>query len=100
MIHILEVLKEFRSRPLCYWLGMSEPFEYEVTNGCVFRKSSGGRRQVLVLREIQHWKKNVSEKTISLYQADCTRVIGDHSNKLGAILERELPERWIVKDPP
>jgi hypothetical protein len=96
---IREILKEFRTRPFSYWFGVSESFTYEIAEGCVYKISASGRRCVFVLRDIQSWKRNIQDKTISLYQADAIRVIGDRSDKLGSILEKELPDRWVVDDP-
>jgi len=91
---IRDILKELRSRPLRYWLGWDEPLEYEVEKGRVFMVSASGRREVLVLGNVERWRK--SEKSVCVYQRDCTRIIGDSSDKLGSILEREIPERWTL----
>jgi hypothetical protein len=91
------MFRELLSRPLRYWLGWDEPFKYEVANGRVFMVSASSRREMFVLSEIQSWKR-IDAKSIAVYQSDCTRIIGDHSNKLGSILEKELPECWIMDD--
>jgi hypothetical protein len=91
---IQEILKGFLSKPLSYWLGWDGPCKYEVENGRIFIVTASSRREMLVLSEIICWKKE--GEALSVRQPDCTRIIGDPSNELGAILEREAPERWMV----
>ena|SRR6266478_6781610 len=93
---IREILSEIRSRPLRYWLGWDEPLMYEVDNGRVVMLSGGSRREILVLGEIKSWRRDGSTKSVCVYLPSCTEVIGDPCDKLGSILEREVPERWVV----
>jgi hypothetical protein len=92
------MLKELLTRLLGYSLGFDKPFTYEIADGCIFQVSASSRRQMFVLNEIQSWRRNAWNKSVSVYQADCTTIIGDSSDQLGSLLEREFPEHWIIQD--
>lgn len=93
-----DLLKDFLTTPLGYWFGASEPFEYEISDGRIFEVSASRRRRLLVLSEIRGWRRNNHDNTISVYEADSALIMWDGSDKLGAILEKELPECWIIED--
>jgi len=89
-----EILKEFRSRPLSYWLGKDEPFIYEVKGDRVFRVSRTNQTEIVVMTEIVRWTKR--SPNLVIYEGKMTDIIGDPEDKLSSVLEKHLPEKWFV----
>ena len=91
-----EILKEFRSRPFSYWLGKDEPFTYEVKGDRVFRVSRRDQIEVVVFAKVDQWTK--TGRRLVIREGDTTVIIMDPRNRLGSILEKHLPDKWIIED--
>jgi hypothetical protein len=91
-----EILKEFRSRPFSYWLGRDEPFTYEVKGDRVFRVSRSNQTEVVVFTDVDQWTKR--GRKLVIYEGQTTQIIMDPRNRLGSVLEKHLPEKWIVEE--
>jgi hypothetical protein len=62
----------------------------------VFRVSRTNQTEVVLLTNIDHWTKR--GPNLVIYEGEITEIFGDPRNELGSVLEKHLPEKWLIAE--
>lgn len=92
MRKLSEMIQEFRSHPLRYWLGWNPPCSFDLSHGSIIQRVGDSVSELAPIADIASWK-SLSRRATAIRLPDQTIIVGDSSGNLRSILLRTVGDR-------
>ncbi len=97
MRKLSEIIEDFRSHPLKYWLGWNPPCSYEPIDQIIIKRVGDSVSELVSVTGIVSWKAR-GRGQIAIRLPEETVIVFDRSGQLRSILERVVRDKQDRSD--